>query len=806
MLREKAIEKAREDVKKAVYKALKEKALAQIDETLNPELEGKRPHLCAACGAAFKRKVDLYTHKYENLWEDYLTERHKHGRPYLCTFCGESFLTKDDFLEHWFMEDDHEDYALTFLQMGQTKQPDPDAEWMISPTEEILLERRIRHDSEMKAVKKKRSAGNYISETIAFRVENNEMIVAECWGIPGSGKSHSIVSLIYTNVIPEAYKRLVRDWLEKTDENYAAAIIYRDEQRASGRDIGLGYSAIELMKRRGIWREPLVHITFSVAETLRAIREAKELDVIMQDEDPGLMGRGSETAKTKIQTILKLMRKKRISFFFISPVRIQYITTGNLAFEVTHKKNPLTARITRGILYDREHVSLGWYQHKILEADERLLDVRLFNLATRASEEVLEEHLEEGKLTIEQVDSIKAGAELKLPVLLIYEILKDSNLDKIHYQMGAEGVEVNWAQVDEDVDAVYEGLLKRTMEMHPDKDSALRILSEMPVSRILRRVPAFGIKGEVEYQTLVAEETVERIQREMTEHYMKGRFPDDDTNITGGVRDGGDAEPERATMPETFSLADADYLPIVKEEAQMGKFKIDMKYIDAFERYMRKEADWKDYALVAASLGLTSPGNISEQFQRITGRISQLRGGLFEIEILKQYLQTGMTVSVDPKPILKYPEGMAPEGQPDRKIVLISGKIRICAWKCYGGNNPTIELGRKRDSAGGVFVPCPEILDARRMIEMGANPEMLEVVVEGIMGKREKLPDGSGFRVVPEYFRKEVDPYTDDHSVTITKRERIPYPPTVEQLTGIVPKKKEEPEDKPEKEMIDSEV
>jgi hypothetical protein len=805
MLREKALEKMREDVKMAVYNALQEKALKKMDAATDPELETKRAHLCAACGAAFKTKSDLYTHKYNNLWEDYLTERRKHNRPYLCTFCGDDFLTKEEFLEHWHLEPDHEDYALTFLQMGKVKAPDPDADWLISPTEEILLERRIRHDSEMKAVKKNKSAGTYISDTIAFRVQNNEMIVGEAWGIPGSGKSHSILSLIYTNIIPESYKRLARDWLEMSDENYAAAIIYRDEQRAEGRDIGLGRAAIELMKYKKIWREPIVHITFSVAETLRAIREAQELDIIMQDEDPGLMGRGSETAKTKIQTILKLMRKKRISFFFISPVRIQYITTGNLAFEITHKKNPLSARVTRGILYDREHVALGWYQHKILEALDRKLDVRLFRLSSRASTEVLEEYVQAHKITQEEAALITADAELKLPVLMIYEILKDSNLDKIHYQMGAEGVEINWTQVDEDVSAVYDGLLERTMENHPKKETALRILSEMPVSRILRRVPAFGVKGEGEYQTLVAEETVERIQKERTEFYLKHEFSGDGGTTRQTGHDNMDAydEPERAEMPDTFSMDDVDYLPIVTEEVKMGKFKIDMKYVDAFGRYKRGQTDWADYPSVAASLGLASPGNISEQFGRITGRISQLRGGLFEIEILKQYLHSGQTISIDPKPLLSYPEGCAPEGMPDRKVILVNGKIRICAWKCYGGNNPTIELGRKRDSAGGEFVPCPEIKEARRMIEMGANPEMVEVVVEGIMGKRKKLPEG-GFEIIPEFFQTFVDPYTDDHSVTIEKRGRVPYPPTIEQLTGITPKK-DDSEDS-EVEMVDSEV
>ncbi len=710
-------------------------------------------HICSACGALFRSARDLYTHKYDNLWEDYLKE-YQTGRC-RCLFCSEMLPDTDAFHEHWAKNRDHADYALTFLNMGVVKTKREVQDWYMDPTEEAVLNKRMYADPEMRAVRKGKGAGNLIFKTVTARIKYNEMIVGVVYGIPGSGKSEENISFIYLYIIPASRAKLATQWLEKSEENYAAALIHREELRRSGdtvldfylneisgKKIGIGSATMDLMRRLGKWRDPKVWITANVAETLKVVRLAKILDVIMQDEDPGLLGRGALTAKEKIETILQTMRKKRISFFFISPVRIQYVSNPNVVFEVTHKKLPLTERVSRGIYFDREGTSHGWWQHSILKRHELPMDVREFALAGRVRREILLEHMDE-----ETADLVLAGAEVILPVIMIYSCIKDENLERWQEAGGGDSWQFNLRELKEDAVKAADIL---------EREFKLDRLSDYSLTDIQRLMPACKVKDNIDYQNAVAKECKFEIEKRLTKRHVAGM----DTPTEGA--------PEE-DVSTRFSMSDDDYLGMIRAEWPSESH----KWIDLFVKHKEGRSGYDTYQGIIVKLKqldvrkkdgtyYTSPSGISNQFKTIKGRIRELKGALLEIEMLRLYSTSPNVEVMIPAPTtLRYPDDIAPTGVPDRVVVLIDGTYRVCAWKCYD-SNATIPLF---DSSKNDW--CPEVLKARDLHSRGAK---VKLVLEGI--------------VKGEFFSVEVDPFDDAPSRTIKKKERSAWPPNVDKLLG----------------------
>lgn len=675
------------------------------------EVKWSPKHICPACGKVFKNGIQLYRHRYDNLHEDYhMRYKSKHR----CTMCGKDFDSKQAFMLHWKMERWHDDHALTIFHLGQRARPDDDG-WIISPAEGALIERRIKTDVNNRALKFKRVANRLVIKTIKHHIRNHAMIVAECYGIPDSGKSWFILSLVYTVVQPLCRKKLVLDWLKVT-ENELAMEIYQKEQVDIGRSIGKYQATKELMELLKkcpecnaanlqvatcpscgntelvpVWRDPDVIITFSVGQTVRAMRDALPYDTIVQDEDPDLVGAGRDTTMRRIENLLKTMRIRCINFFFISPVRVKYVENANLVFEVLYKRPPTWE--TKTAFFDREHVSLGWVILIVLSDKD--------------------------------------------PRMLQYQKEKLANVDSLAGSLGAESYQYTFEEIQSDAERALDKLFENI-----DED---RILT-FAVQDFIEFMPALGIKDAGYYQHRIAKEMHFLAAQKYSDLYVDG---DEDDN---------DAYEDEEDFPTTFSVKGEDYLKYISPDT------VDPKWIDGWIRYRNKESGYETYAAVAESvLGRdgASAGNCSDQFKKITGAIAFLKGGMFELEMLRLYSTSSNVEYMKPAPDFRYPEGLAPKGVPDRTIFLTDGTIRVCAWKVYDKEN-SFEIQRKGK-------PCPEIVAARELLAKGRE---VKLYVEGLYKG--------------EFFSKEIDPDTEDKVVTIYKRDCGKWPPKIGDLIGEI--------------------
>jgi hypothetical protein len=697
---------------------------------LMQEVKWTPQHVCPACGKVFKNSVQLYKHRYENLHEDY---HMRYKNLHRCTMCSQDFESYDDFLMHWKMERWHDDHALTIFHLGRQAKAD-DEGWVISPSEGALIERRIRNDPNNAALKYKRSANKIVIDTIKHHIKSHAMIVAECYGIPDSGKSWFILSLVYTVIQPLSRKKLVMNWL-KNPENELAMEIHREEQAALGRKMGRYEATVELMKMlktcpkcgdthfrgevcpscgnttcceahlfgqvcekcenkgvQSLWRDPQVVITFSVAQTVRTMAHAVPYDTIVQDEDPDLVGAGQKTTMKRIENLLKTMRIRCINFMFISPTRVKYVENANLVFEVLYKRPPTWE--TKTAFFDREHVSLGWIVSKVL-SDE---DPRMVN----------------------------------------YQADKIANVDALARQLGAEGYEYSFEEIQNDAKKALERLFNSI-----EKERVL----DFAVQDFIEYMPALGIKDAGHYQARVAKEMHFLAAQTYADLYIDEEHDEDEYDDEDDYKD-------EEEFPTTFSLEDESYLKYISPDT------VEPKWIDAWSRYRAKESGWTTYGEVAEQvIGRegASAGNVSDQFKKITGAIAFIKGGMFELEMLRLYQSSEQVEYMKPAPDTRYPEGLAPQGVPDRIVYLNDGSVRVCAWKVYDKEN-SFEIQRKGN-------PCPEIIAARELV---AKRRKVKLFVEGLYKG--------------DFFSKEIDPDTDDKVVTIYKRDCVKWPPKIEEL------------------------
>ena len=176
-------------------------------------------------------------------------------------------------------------------------------------------------------------------------------------------------------------------------------------------DPGIGKSVTVL----GLWErwrdiirkltgsEPKFFITFSRWQTARIVKQAKQFDLIIQDEDTRQSGYGARTTEQALSNILDIIRKEQICFVFVGPNE-KTLSVVNFAMEVVlqnekEKKNLLKIYNGKGRLIGRAELPIVKDQ-KLKEEYDKLKQEnieRIKQSGGRDSEIVDLEQLEEDK-------------------------------------------------------------------------------------------------------------------------------------------------------------------------------------------------------------------------------------------------------------------------------------------------------------------------------------------------------------------------------------------------------------------------
>lgn len=289
--------------------------------------------VCDACKRVFPTREELRQHNLQNLHELFYK---RVNNQYECQLCKERFLSYSSYMWHWENNDWHNDEAGSRLLY----RPDyRQHKWIVRPVEKKLFDRKIHQEREKLPLKQGINANKTLLDEIKNSLEHNEMLVAECIGRQGSGKSVAMVS--FARLIQIAWYRRFKQ--EVMDGKRKAEDLYM----------------------------PKIWIGSNLEETIRYTKMSNAGDIVIQDEDPTALGGGASASRTQIENLLKIMRERCVHYMFVSPESVSYVTNVNLILE-THSKN-VKDRMTKLILYDRLQFAIGWITLKILPDDDPLM-------------------------------------------------------------------------------------------------------------------------------------------------------------------------------------------------------------------------------------------------------------------------------------------------------------------------------------------------------------------------------------------------------------------------------------------------
>lgn len=339
--------------------------------------------VCDACKRVFPTREELRQHNLQNLHELFYK---RVGEQYECQLCKERFTSYGSYKWHWENNDWHNDEAGSrLLYRPDYKQH----RWIVRPVEKKLFDRKIYQEREKLPLKQGINANKTLLDEIKNSLEHNEMLVAECIGRQGSGKSVAMVSLARLIQIAwyRRFKQEVMDGKRKAEDLYM----------------------------------PKVWIGSSLTETIRFTEMAQAGDIVIQDEDPTALGGGASASRIQIENLLKIMRERCVHYMFVSPESVSYVTNVNLILE-THSKN-VKDRMTKLILYDRLQFAIGWITLKILPEDDPLM-IRYL----RKKRKNIQALIESGLHFSAKPDEERVQKDIALMKETLLQICKESDL------------------------------------------------------------------------------------------------------------------------------------------------------------------------------------------------------------------------------------------------------------------------------------------------------------------------------------------------------------------------------------------
>jgi len=170
----------------------------------------------------------------------------------------------------------------------------------------------MREIKKEKKIFRRNVSHSVLLKEFEYVIKNQLNIIIDLYGLPGSGKSEDAFSLWFH------WKRLNTVLLN--------------------RDVNL-------------------IITFSRWQTIQAVKNAKDGDLILQDEDTRLSGHGSASAIAQMNNLLDTIRETQISFIFISPHEKATLTLANLYIEQLLKDKVNRRNLIK--IYNTKHILEG---------------------------------------------------------------------------------------------------------------------------------------------------------------------------------------------------------------------------------------------------------------------------------------------------------------------------------------------------------------------------------------------------------------------------------------------------------------
>lgn len=356
----------------------------------------------------FDTKKAYNAHLRDNLWEGYI-KRDRLDK-FRCDICGNKFHSKKAFFGHW--DDDHEDKASQDAFFSDVRVKRELGDVSIRVTEKELIKTRIRADKSKQPLKDDVIVNDMIREEFEYGVAERAMTTIEILGIPGVGKS--VLGLSFARHLQILWTNHLVELWNNDQENFANVTKSRDED---------GKPKFYL---------PTVRIGSNMFQTTRHIKEGRMGDIVIQDEDPGLIGANARSIKRQIENLLKIMRKECINLIFISPIQVSYVANPTMVIEVVAKD--IGQRVTYGAYYDRQINAHGWVIVEILQDND--------------------------------------------PLMKFYLKVKDLNIEKIKQQAGKEQASFDREEVMADVQRLYAFITNSGIDLKKGKPS-LQFLETM---------------------------------------------------------------------------------------------------------------------------------------------------------------------------------------------------------------------------------------------------------------------------------------------------------------------------------------
>lgn len=240
--------------------------------------------------------------------------------------CEEVFETYEEYLEHFMYNAVHLNFVKRNLMLFKPREGLGE-ELVWDPIEKLEIEDNIKNDKNYAALKYNRDATKNLEDKLKFAVKHKRNIIAIVIGVPGAGKTYATIALAY-----------------KTAGMFAASL----------------------------GKQTKVDLRFTQAEFLQLVKETVDCegDNLIQDEDPTGFGSGQKTNEGAFENLGKTVRKKQLNIWVVSPIKPEL---KNIGFIIEFFAYYPKERITKGVLYTRTGLALGYIYVEILPEEDYVI-------------------------------------------------------------------------------------------------------------------------------------------------------------------------------------------------------------------------------------------------------------------------------------------------------------------------------------------------------------------------------------------------------------------------------------------------